>query len=256
MQKGLLSLATSSATSRRPPGAESIPLLSPDRGEIERLRPCCPDREWTEEGWRPPFPPPNEVSVETSRWGPLRMSLLASRDTTLPWCCPKTLLLHGRTEGPEMRENLSEPPASPCGWQRERLRPATRDLRRTDRQQWHPTRSEASDQSRRSERYPPRDDHSAHHHRRSSREGKSQGTKTELSRKSQPHLRANCRALIWSQPPGTRCAKDARWPNRTLQNLADCTFEDRNSSAIEKNLSILKGVCEARKVCDSILIPK
>ena len=97
---------------------------------------------------------------------------------------------------------------------------------------------------------------SVHHHQRSSREGGSQGTRISSSRKSQPRLRANCKALIQSWPFGTRRDREARWPSKTLQNFADCTFEDRSSSAIEKNFSILEGVAKARKVCESILIPK
>ena len=59
-----------------------------------------------------------------------------------------------------------------------------------------------------------------------------------------------------SWPFGMGCVKDARWPSRTLQDFTDCTSEDRNSTTIEKNFSILEGVAEALKVCESILIPR
>ena len=123
------------------------------------------------------------------------------------------------------------------------------------------SRLEASDQSiwsgeHRAREIPSSRQPSVHHHRRSSREGGSQGTRISSSRKSQPRLRANCKALIRSWPFGTRRDREARWPSKTLQNFADCTFEDRNSSGIEKNFSILEGVAKARKVCETILIPK
>ena len=42
MNKDRLSPAISCEANRRPPGAESIPPLSPDWGETKRLRPHCP----------------------------------------------------------------------------------------------------------------------------------------------------------------------------------------------------------------------
>ena len=64
-------------------------------------------------------------------------------------------------------------------------------------------RLEASDQNiwsgeRRAKEIPSSRRPSVHHHRRLSREGGSQGTRISSSRKSQPRLRANCKALIRS----------------------------------------------------------
>ena len=56
---------------------------------------------------------------------------------------------------------------------------------------------------------------SVHHHRRSFREGGSQGTRISSSRKSQPRLRANCKALIRSWSFGTRRDREVRCPSKT-----------------------------------------
>ena len=80
-------------------------------------------------------------------------------------------------------------------------------------------RLEASDQNiwsgeRRARETPSLRRPSMHHHRRSPREGGSQLTRISSSRKSQPRLRANCKALIRSWPFGTRRDKEARWPSK------------------------------------------
>ena len=82
-------------------------------------------------------------------------------------------------------------------------------------------RLEASDQNiwsgeRRAREIPSSRQPSVHHHRRSSRERGSQGTRIPSSRNSQPRLRANCKAFIRSWPFGTRRDGLARF-SRTLQ---------------------------------------
>ena len=248
-QKDRSSPATSCEANRRPPGAESILPLSPDRGETERPRPHCSNLGQTEEGWRSPSAPLNEGSAERLRWGPVRTSLPVSEGKTLLWCCPRKLPQPDRTEGPETHEDLSVLPATPDGWPREETLPPTRDLSQTGQRQKHPnpglrrlTRT-LGQESERPEKRPPQDDplHTTTEDLPEKGSPNSHGIKTESSWKSQLRLRASWKALFQSRPSGTRCVSNAGWPRRTIQNFADCNFEDRNSSAIEKNFFYPQG---------------